>query len=86
MKTKSTIITITALAAAVVATVACAGPLAGHPNLINARDSVNSAIDSIWAAKRANHNQLGGHANAALSLLTQAKEELVKAAETANDN
>jgi len=85
MTTKSISITLAAVAAAVVATVACAGQLKGHPNLQKARTSLNSAYDWINEAQKENEFDLGGHAAKAENLISQAQRELVLAAETANN-
>ena len=61
-----------------------AGPEAGHPNLIAAREEIHHAMDHIKAAQGANHDDMGGHAANALNLLAQAEEEIKKAAESAN--
>jgi hypothetical protein len=61
-----------------------AGPEAGHPNLIAAREDVHHAQEKIKAAQTANHDDMGGHAANALNLLKQAEEEIRLAAEAAN--
>ncbi len=63
---------------------AYAGPEAGHPNLIAAREDVHHAQDKIKKAQAANHDDMGGHAARALDLLAQAEEEIRLAAEAAN--
>ena len=63
---------------------AIAGPEAGHPNIIAARDDVHHAQEKIRKAQVANHDDMGGHAAKALELLAQAEEELRLAAEAAN--
>ena len=63
---------------------AVAGPEAGHPNLIAAREDIHHAQDKIRQAQAANHEDMGGHAARALELLGQAEEEIRLAAEAAN--
>ena len=65
-------------------TAAVAGPEAGHPNLIAAREDCHHAQEKIKAAQAANHDDMGGHAAKALELLAKAEEELRLAAEAAN--
>jgi hypothetical protein len=57
-----------------------AGPEAGHPNIIAARDFTNHAIAKLQAAQKANEYDLGGHAKRAEELLTQALGEMREAA------
>jgi len=71
----------TALAAA---TAAFAGPEAGHPNIIAAREAAQAAIEKLKAAQVANEYDMGGHAAKAEKLLHQAEQEMKMAAEAAN--
>ena len=71
----------TALAAA---GTAWAGPEAGHPNIIAAREDAQAAIEKLKAAQAANEYDLGGHAAKAEKLLREAEQEMRKAAEAAN--
>jgi hypothetical protein len=73
-----------AMSAGLFSSIAVAGPEAGHPNIIAARDDVHRAQDRIKAAQAANHDDMGGHAANALNLLKQVDEELRLAAEAAN--
>ncbi len=77
--------TFAALAAALAAAgLAFAGPEAGHPNIIAAREAAQSAIEHLKAAQVANEYDMGGHAAKAEKLLHQAEEEMRLAAEAAN--
>jgi hypothetical protein len=65
--------------------VTMAGPLAGHPNLRRARNSINRALADCRAARAdERHGEFGGHRDRAEDLLNQAKAELDAAAEFAN--
>ena len=77
--------TLMALGAALVAAgAAFAGPEAGHPNIIAARDAVQVAIEKLHAAQVANEYDMGGHAAKAEKLLHEAEQEMKMAAEAAN--
>ncbi len=80
-KTMSLAALIAALAAA---TAAVAGPQAGHPNIIAARESAQAAIEKLKAAQAANEYDMGGHAAKAEKLLREAEEQMRLAAEAAN--
>jgi hypothetical protein len=89
MKNKILIVTIT-----VCVVVACVGiavaqaPVVNiyrrHGNLRAAQIAIVQAYQKIDAAQRDNDGQLGGHAQRAKDLLTQADEELRLAANVAN--
>jgi hypothetical protein len=65
--------------------VAVAGPLAGHPHLKAARNSINRALSDCRAARAdEKHGEFGGHRDKAEQLLNEAKGELDAAAEFAN--
>jgi len=55
-----------------------------HGNLRAAQEYIVSAYQRINQAQRANDGQLGGHAQRAKDLLTQADEELRLAADVSN--
>jgi hypothetical protein len=74
-----------AVAAAAVTSV-MAGPMAGHPNIIAAREDAEHAIQKLQKAQKANEYDLGGHAKKAEELLAQAIEEMKEAAADANTN
>jgi hypothetical protein len=77
--------TLVALGAAMVAAgAAFAGPEAGHPNIIAARENAQAAIEKLKAAQAANEYDMGGHAAKAEKLLRQAEQEMKLAAEAAN--
>jgi len=63
-----------------------AGPEAGHPNIIAAREDAQHAIEKMKAAQAANEYDMGGHAAKAEQLLRQAEGEMKLAAEAANKN
>jgi hypothetical protein len=67
-------------AAAAVACSVMAGPMAGHPNLIAAREDAEHAIQKLRNAQKANEYDLGGHAKKAEGLLAEAIEEMKLAA------
>ena len=73
-----------ALCAATVSIPVLAGPEAGHPNIIAAREDAQHAIEKMHAAQVANEYDLGGHAAKAEKLLAQAEREMRLAAEAAN--
>ena len=78
-------LTLVALGAAtVVAGTAYAGPEAGHPNIIAARENAQAAIEKMKAAQSANEYDMGGHAAKAEKLLREAEQEMKMAAEAAN--
>jgi hypothetical protein len=58
--------------------------MARHPNLAEAQDFIQNAIDKISAAQGANEYDMNGHAAKAKDLLNQAYAELKLAAEAAN--
>jgi hypothetical protein len=55
-----------------------------HVNLTAAHHAMEQAEKKLTAAQHANEYDLGGHAQKAKELLTQALEELKQARETAN--
>ena len=63
-----------------------AGPEAGHPNIIAARENAQQAIDKLKAAQAANEYDLAGHAAKAEKLLREAEQQMKMAAEVANIN
>lgn len=63
---------------------AWAGPEAGHPNIIAAREAAQTAIEKMKAAQVANEYDMHGHAAKAEKLLHQAEQEMKLAAEAAN--
>jgi len=63
---------------------AFAGPEAGHPNIIAAREHAQMAIEKLKAAQAANEYDMGGHAAKAEKLLHEAEEQMRLAAEAAN--
>jgi hypothetical protein len=63
-----------------------AGPEAGHPNIIAARQDAQNAIAKMHAAQVANEYDMGGHAAKAEQLLKEAEKEMKLAAEAANKN
>lgn len=86
---------VTVLTAVAGATLACVGivfaqaPVVNidrhrHGNLASAQSHIVQAYQSINAAQQANDGQLGGHAQRAKDLLTQADAELRLAANVAN--
>ena len=77
--------TLVALGASLLAAgAAFAGPEAGHPNIIAAREAATMAIDKLKAAQVANEYDMGGHAAKAEKLLCEAEHEMKLAAEAAN--
>ena len=77
--------TLAALGASLIAAgTAFAGPEAGHPNIIAARENAQAAIEKLKAAQAANEYDMGGHAAKAEKLLRQAEQEMKLAAEAAN--
>ncbi len=78
-------LTLAAFGAALVAAgAAFAGPEAGHPNIIAARENAQAAIEKLKAAQVANEYDMGGHAAKAEKLLREAEQEMKLAAEAAN--
>lgn len=71
-------------ASLVAAGAAFAGPEAGHPNIIAAREHAQAAIEKLKAAQVANEYDMGGHAAKAEKLLHEAEEQMRLAAEAAN--
>ena len=65
---------------------AYAGPEAGHPNIIAAREDAQHAIEKMKAAQVANEYDMNGHAAKAEQLLREAEKEMKLAAEAANKN
>jgi len=57
-----------------------------HGNLAAAQDDIVQAFGRIIDAQRANDGQLGGHAQRAKELLSEANEELRLAADVANEH
>jgi hypothetical protein len=55
-----------------------------HGNLRNAQENLVAAFQSVSAAQHDNDGQLGGHAERAKQLITQADEELRAAASYSN--
>ncbi len=77
--------TLVALGAALLAAgAAFAGPEAGHPNIVAAREHAQAAIEKMKAAQSANEYDMGGHAAKAEKLLREAEEQMRLAAEAAN--
>ena len=77
--------TLVALGAALAAAgTAMAGPEAGHPNIVAARENAQAAIEKMKAAQAANEYDMGGHAAKAEKLLHEAEEQMRLAAEAAN--
>jgi len=60
------------------------GALKGHPNMEAAGKALNTAMEKITAAQKANEYDLGGHAAKAKDAIQLAKDELKLAAEEAN--
>ena len=57
-----------------------------HGNLAAAQNYIVQAYQKLDAAQHDNNEHLGGHAQRAKELLTQADAEIRQAANTANDN
>jgi len=57
-----------------------------HGNLAAAQSYIVQAYQRLDRAQQANEDQLGGHAQRAKDLLTQADEEIRLAANVANEN
>jgi len=77
MQTRAFVATL-ALCGAAVSIPVLAGPEAGHPNIIAAREDAQHAIEKMHAAQVANEYDLGGHAAKAEKLLAQADQALYK--------
>jgi hypothetical protein len=54
---------------------------ARHPNLAAAQHHIGEAMEKVREAQKANKDELGGHAERALELLSQADHELKEGAE-----
>ena len=80
------LLTLAFLGIAALSTQVFAGPEAGHPNIIAAREDAQHAIDKMKAAQVANEYDMGGHAAKAEQLLKEAQQEMKLAAEAANKN
>ncbi|CAG9267174.1 hypothetical protein [Paraburkholderia unamae] len=59
---------------------AFAAPPSQYPNLETAQQLIDQSSGHIEAARKDHHDQFGGHAERALQLLQQAKDELREAA------
>ena len=59
---------------------------ARHANLAAAQRHIGGPFESIRGAQRANKDELAGHAEKALDLLSQANHELKEAAEYADQH
>jgi ABC-type Zn uptake system ZnuABC Zn-binding protein ZnuA len=57
-----------------------------HANLAEAQQYIQQAYQKLDEAQTANQEELGGHAEKAKALLSQANEELKQAAEYANSH
>jgi hypothetical protein len=75
-----------ALSLALISGSAFAGPEAGRPNIIAAREDAQHAIEKMHAAQVANEYDMGGHAAKAEKLLAEAEQQMKLAAEAANKN
>ncbi len=84
MSLKNTLALAAVGAALLAAGTAIAGPEAGHPNIIAAREAAQAAIEKLKAAQVANEYDMGGHAAKAEKLLREAEEQMRLAAEAAN--
>ncbi|MEM5312749.1 hypothetical protein [Paraburkholderia sp. JHI869] len=62
------------------ATTAFAAPPSQYPNLETAQQLIDQSSSHIEAARKDHRAQFGGHAERALQLLQQAKDELREAA------
>jgi hypothetical protein len=89
---KSSVITVMACIVSVLAGVMLAqAPVVNidhrrHGNLAAAQSYIVQAYQKLDQAQQANEDQLGGHAQRAKELLTQADEEIRLAANVANQN
>lgn len=86
MKTAMIAMALALGAASIGSTAFAAGPEAGHPNIIAAREDATHAIEKLKAAQAANEYDMGGHAAKAEKLLGEAEHEMKLAAEAANKN
>ncbi|WP_201697272.1 hypothetical protein [Paraburkholderia hiiakae] len=59
---------------------AFAAPSSQYPNLEAPQQLIDQSSSHIDAARKSNHGQFGGHAEHALQLLQQAKDDLREAA------
>ncbi len=84
MSLKNTLALAAVGAALLAAGTAIAGPEAGHPNIVAAREAAQAAIEKLKAAQVANEYDMGGHAAKAEKLLREAEEQMRLAAEAAN--
>jgi len=84
MALNKTMTLVTLGAALLAAGAAFAGPEAGHPNIVAAREHAQAAIEKMKAAQVANEYDMGGHAAKAEKLLREAEEQMRLAAEAAN--
>jgi hypothetical protein len=80
MQVRTLALSLAVAAAALASVVSMAGPMAGHPNIIAAREDASHAIAKLKAAQKANEYDLGGHAKKAEDLLNEAVEEMKLAA------
>jgi outer membrane lipoprotein-sorting protein len=81
MKTNHAIALCTLIAASCSA---MAGPEAGHPNIVAARQDAQAAIEKMKAAQVANEYDMNGHAAKAEEFLRKAEAQMRMAAEAAN--
>jgi hypothetical protein len=86
MQAKTVLLSAAIAAAAAVSVSAFAGPEAGHPNIIAAREDAEHAIAKLKQAQKANEYDMGGHAKKAEELLQQAIDEMRLAAKADNKN
>jgi hypothetical protein len=86
MQAKTVLLSAALAAAAAVSVSSFAGPEAGHPNIIAAREDAEHAIAKLKQAQKANEYDMGGHAKKAEDLLQQAIDEMRQAAKTDNKN
>ena len=86
MQAKTVLLSAAIAAAAAVSVSAFAGPEAGHPNIIAAREDAEHAIKKMQQAQKANEYDMGGHAKKAEELLAQAIDEMKLAAKADNKN
>ena len=75
-----------ASALAIAAVAFAAGPLTGHPNLIEAHTKITMAIMALERAQKGNDSDLGGHAARAEDLLHKADREIMLSGAAANHN
>jgi len=84
MQAKTVLLSAALAAAVAVSFSSFAGPEAGHPHIIAARESAEKAISELKTAQKANEYDMGGHAKKAEELLEQAIAEMKQAAKAAN--